>query len=56
MKLLRKLAFYGAWVCLILGHRLADLARDGVGEADDFARGQGWVDADEYKVGGTSDD
>ena len=41
MKLLRKLAFYGAWVCLILGHRLADLARDGVG------------DADEYKVGGS---
>ena len=35
MKLLRKLAFYGAWVCLVVGMRLADMACEGIGEADD---------------------
>lgn len=35
MKFLRLLAFYAAWACLVLGHRLADYAKDGVGDADD---------------------
>ena len=40
MSILRKLAFYGAWLCLILGSRMADWAREP-------------VDADEYKAGGS---
>ena len=39
MKILRKLAFYAAWLCLIAGSRMADWARE--------------PDADEYKVGGS---
>lgn len=35
MTLLRRLAFYGAWACLVLGMRLADMAKEGIGEADE---------------------
>lgn len=35
MTLLRRLSMYAAWACLVLGIRLADWARDGVGDADE---------------------
>lgn len=42
--MIRRAAYWLAWALFALAYRLANLARDGVGEAD------------EYKVGGTSSD
>ena len=36
MSLIRKLCFYAAWACLVLGSRLADLAREPADVADDY--------------------
>jgi hypothetical protein len=38
---MKRIAFWLSWTLLVLGSRIANWAKDGVGEAD------------EYKVGGT---